>query len=94
MRIFEQVATEIETNDQSPSTQSTPSTKSEWHESQGSPPDSVKCEMGRMVTFSVISDENEKPEMKSIDNGVIALYCVMCKRVMSDEIERPTFCPI
>ena len=33
-----------------------------------------------MVTFSVISDENEKLEMKSIDNGVIALCCVMCKR--------------
>ena len=38
-----------------------------------------------MVTFSVISDENEKLEMKSIDNGVIALHCVMCKRVTSEE---------
>ena len=47
MRISEQVATEIETNDQSPSNQSNSSTKSEWHESQGSPSDSMKCEMGR-----------------------------------------------
>ena len=38
-----------------------------------------------MVTFSVISDENEKLKMKSIDNGVIALHCVMCKRVMPEE---------
>ena len=29
-----------------------------------------------MVTFSVISDENEKLEMKSIDNGMIAPHCV------------------
>ena len=33
----------------------------------------------------MISDENEKLEMKSIDNGMIALYCVMCKRVISEE---------
>ena len=38
-----------------------------------------------MVTCSVISDENEKLKMKSIDNGMIALYCVMCKRVISKE---------
>ena len=38
-----------------------------------------------MVTFSVISDENEKLEMKSIDNGMIALHCVMCEGVTSEE---------
>ena len=43
MRIFEQVTTETETNDQSPSNRSNQSNKSEWHESQGSPTDSMKC---------------------------------------------------
>ena len=38
-----------------------------------------------MVTFLVISDENEKLEMKSIDNGMIALHCVMCEGVTSEE---------
>ena len=39
-----------------------------------------------MVTFLVISDENEKLEMRSIGNGAIALHCMMCKRVTSEEM--------
>ena len=54
MRIFEEVTTANDASDQSPSTRSSPSTKSEWHESQGFPPDSVKCEMGRKRPKTIV----------------------------------------
>ena len=35
---------------------------------------------------SVFSDEKEKREARSIHNGAIVLHCMMCRRVISEEM--------
>ena len=39
-----------------------------------------------MVTFLVISDENEKLEARCISNGEIVLHCMTRERVMPREV--------